>query len=266
MTAQLRLIPPCILLLSVTACAPTVYTLLPDQEEYFKNLHTIALASPGFQMSPNTATKEEEAQFNARLEVVRKQFESLMTAKLSEAGFSVVPSDEYRKIWEQLVKAHGGVFDPVTGKKDDARYEAIQKKAAQEISARLPINAVLYLSIVHVTVHFASGVAKWDGTDQHIDGSLTRVEGVSGFFKTFFGSGANTSGNLPAISLKVRITDVQTGDDKFNHRGGIQLVMKRGAWYSTNLVPIQTEELFASEERNSGAVTYALDPIMRRPR
>lgn len=138
------------------------------------------------------------------------------------------------------------------------------KKAVQKISAKFPINAVLYPNIVVVEIPFSGGVAKWDGTEQNINGSLARFRGASGFFKTFFSGSANTYGNVPAISLGVRIMDVQTESETFYHRGGIQLLMKEVGILSMNPVPIPTEELFSSEERNNGAVAYVLDPLFRK--
>lgn len=117
MSVELKLIHSSFLLLLITACASNLYNPFRiDQEDFFRKTHGIALAPVEFEFSLQSG-KEDEAQFNSRLEDIRKKFESVMTTKLTEAGFSVIPSDEYSKIWDQLVKEQGDSLIPPQGKR-----------------------------------------------------------------------------------------------------------------------------------------------------
>ena len=56
-------------------------------------------------------------------QVVQTKFESLFEGKLREGGFTVVPSKEYAAIWKEMTEKLGGLFDPISGKRDDAKFK-----------------------------------------------------------------------------------------------------------------------------------------------
>jgi len=66
------------------------------------------------------------------------------------------------------------------------------------------------------------------------------------------------------MSFGVQIMDVQTESETFYNRGGIQLLAKLSGLGSMKLIPVPIKELFSSEERNAGAVAYALDPLIKK--
>jgi len=268
MSQLAKLIPSLFLVLLTTACATQTYNPFRiDRDVFFEKTRAIALAPIDVQIIYEGQADEKQSQSNLRLEETRKKFESLMTAKLSEAGFSVIPSKEYGKIWDRLVKEQGGFFDPGTGKKDKAKYEATQKKSVKEISEKFPVNAVLYPSVVLVKVRFSGGVARWDGTGQLVTGSLESIDSLTGFLGATFGGGQNMYGTTSGMSFGVQIMDAQTESETFYNRGGIQLllILKRlGAFRPMELTPIPIEELFSSEQRNAGAVSYALEPLIKK--
>lgn len=265
MSQMSKLVLSLFLVLLTTACATKTYNPFRiDRDVFFEKTRAIALAPIDVQISYEGQTDEKQSQYNLRLEETRKSFEALMTTRLSEAGFSVIPSKEYGKIWDRLAKEQGGFFDPGTGKKDKAKYEATQKKSVKEISAKFPINAVLYPSVVIVKVPFSSGIAWWDGTEQRVTGSLKSTKGGSGVLWSVFSGASNIRGNVSGMSFGVQIMDVQTESETFYNRGGIQLFVKLSGLRAMKFTSIPIEELFSSEERNAGAVAYALDPLIKK--
>lgn len=273
MNPSWKLIPSLFALLLLTACASSPTSRSPflvNQEDFLHSTRTVALISTEFAHAlERDSTNGGSAEFNSRLEEARKSFESAVASTLTEAGFSVIPSEEYKQVWDQLIREQGGFFDPATGKRNEAKYMAVRKQAAQFLAANKAADVVLDLRLLPMSIRFSGGVARWDGTAQKIDGALDRLEGASGFFKGMFSSGANTYGSATGASVKMVIADAQTGIETFSNRGGIQLLVKQegfgpmGMFRSMHLAPIPSSEMFASAERNTYAVAYALDPIVK---
>src|SRR5262245_16494481 len=53
----------------------------------------------------------------------RALIEPRVAAMLTGAGYRVVPPEEWDRRWLAAAQAAGPIWDPVTGKRDDARYE-----------------------------------------------------------------------------------------------------------------------------------------------
>lgn len=180
---------------------------------------------------------------------VQARFESLIEAKLTEAGFTLVPSEEYDKIWERRTENIGGFFDPVTGKRDESKIEAVRKDCLRDLCTKFNADAVLYSEIRIVRANIAGQKALWHGTseDFRTGGKLLK------FLDTSMYSGA-----APALSLVITIRNV---DDvcMYLNAGGIQLAsrLERGEF-----VPVPRSQLFSNEERNIAAVNIALDPLV----
>lgn len=210
------------------------------QEEFYGKIKTIALAPVGV---PSDLEDPDP---------VKAKFESLIEAKLREAGFSVVSSREAADIFDKMNKQLGGIFDPVTGKRDETKFKAVREHALRELETKFKADAVLYPNIRPGTARFAGGRASWDGTSE----SLSTTEGILGAFLV-----GQLQGTATALSLIVTIENIH-GVDAYVNGGGIQLSAKISGG---EFVPVPRSQLFADEKRNAAAVNIALGPLARNP-
>ncbi|HEX9201022.1 MAG TPA: hypothetical protein VF865_15795, partial [Acidobacteriaceae bacterium] len=146
------------------ATAPPYNPFKIAEEEFHGKIKTIALAPVGV---PGDLGDPDP---------VKAEFESLIEAKLREAGFSVVPSRESAEIFNNMNKQLGGIFDPVTGKRDETKLKTAQEHARRELGAKFKADAVLYPGISLGVASFAGGSASWGGTSE----SLAMTEGFFG--------------------------------------------------------------------------------------
>lgn len=241
MKRQFILLLTVVIALIEVGCATTIpyNPFKTDQNEFYVNTKTIAL-------SPCVV------QIEASEQVIAK-FELLIGNKLREAGFSVLPSKEYRDIWKHNVDQIGAIFDPITGKKDDSKLKVIQEQCYKELAGKLNVDAVLISRILIVKASFYEYVAQWDGTKESLD---VRSGGMK--FLGFLDS-STTTGTVPALSLGITIKDIH-GTPVYVNWGGIQVLTKR----SPKFVPVPKNELLVDEERNVAAVNIALDPLIRK--
>ncbi len=233
MGAKSRLIATLLAALMATACAaaPPYNPFKVSPDEFYGKIKAIALA-------PIAVERRIE-----NPEPVRDTFESLISAKLREAGFATVPSREYAVIRAHATRRVGGYFDPVTGRRDESKFRAVREQILRGLRTDFNADAVLHPNIEVVTAQWNGMFAKWDGASEST------------------GGGPRASGQVSALSLVVTIEDMQ-GVNLYVNRGGIQLLAKvLGAGYH----PVPRKELFAKEERNIEAVNRALGALVRKP-
>ena len=222
------------------ATAPPYNPFKIAEEEFHGKIRTIALAPIGV---PGDLSEPDP---------VKAKFESLIEAKLREAGFSVVPSRESAEIFDKMNKQLGGIFDPVTGKRDETKLKTAQEHARRELGEKFKADAVLYPSIRSGLAKFSGGHASWGGASE----SLAMTEGFFGQLQV-----GQLRGTANALSLFVRIENIHGGDAYVN-MGGIQLAVKISGG---QFVPVPRGSLFVSQERNAAAVNTALGPLVRNP-
>ncbi|MDX8412109.1 MAG: hypothetical protein R8K46_09625 [Mariprofundaceae bacterium] len=190
---------------ATTAPPPPDKPCKVEQDIFYEKTETIALA-------PLVDYSDLEPS-----EQVISKFELLIEKKLSEAGFSVVPSKEYRDIRKRMIEQVGGYFDPETGKRDETKFKTVNEHSLREINRKFNADAVLFPTIVIVKVPFYSGpfqiLVEWDGVREQID---TR----GGFIR--FLDTSTKSGTVGALSLVVVIKDI-TETALYVNRGGIQV-------------------------------------------
>lgn len=183
-------------------------------------------------------------------EPVKAGFESLIEAKLREAGFSIVPSRESAEIFERMKKQLGGFFDPITGKRDEAKFKAAAEQTRRELSTKFNVDAILHPSIRVVRASFSANRANWHGTSE----SLTS----GGFLEAVLGG--TYQGTVGALSLLINVED-RNGVDLYLNGGGIQALARLSGG---KFIPIPRNEILANEERNVTAVNIALEPLVTR--
>jgi hypothetical protein len=231
-----------IVILLVAGCATTPkYTPFKvTKEEFYAKTKTIALAPleiPEGMPDP---------------EPVIATYESLLEAKLKEAGFLVLSSGVFDDIFKQMTEQVGGFFDPMTGKINEAKYKTVQKCTCEELGIKCNADVILFPSIQVFFVDWTGGAARWHGTSEPISSSgqlfLESLVGIS------------RSGNVSALSLTVNFQDLNGGVQYMNY-GGIQLMNKLSGG---KFVQVPREKLFADEERNTNSVNIALGPLLEK--
>jgi hypothetical protein len=215
-----------------------------SREELFAKVKTIALA-------PVRIPADIEDQ-----EPVRKKFESLIEAKLREAGFVVIPSSEYEALWKRTTEQMGGVYDPMTGKPDEAKTKAVITHTLRELQRTANAEAVLYSRVQPVVARFFNGMAKWDGTSESVTGAAA-TSTLARFL--LIGPQAGTSGTVSALSLVAIINDINDVM-MYANGGGIQLTARLSGHSFT---PVPRKELFSTEEHYIKPVNLALDSLLK---
>ena len=78
---------------------------------------------------------------------VRALIEPRVAAMLREGGFEVVPPDEWDRRWLTIAKEIGQIWDPVTGKRDDERYQAARSALHHDLALERGVDAIVHLSL-----------------------------------------------------------------------------------------------------------------------
>jgi hypothetical protein len=214
------------------------------QNEFYAKTKTIALAPiaiPGDLENP---------------EPVKARFESLIEAKLHEAGFALVQSQEMAAIWKQMAEQVGGYFDPLTGQRDESKFNVVREYSRRELSAKFNADAILLPSIRVVRANWSGGMANWDDTMEAIKSTGEQFKEALPLI--LIGIGVTSSGTVGALSLVVRVEDIH-GVPVYSKGGGIQVLAKISGG---KFVSVPREELFANEERNVAATNIALGPLV----
>ena len=181
-------------------------------------------------------------------EPVRALFASAIAAKLKNAGIAVVPGTEAGPIIEEKTKEAGGIFDPTTGKPDEAKLKALNASIGRELKGRFKADALLIPSIRVVSAALSHDQAKWDGASEGA--------GKGGFWKALV---RTHSGSIRALSLVVVLAD-SDGQLLYVKGGGIQVLgnVTMGGEFEQR----PRSELFADGDRNENAIHIALDPLL----
>jgi hypothetical protein len=142
----------------------------------------------------------------------------------------------------------GGFFDPITGKRDEAKFKTAREHLLREVNAMTKADAILHPSIQLVKAGFGNNEARWHGTSESL---------ITGGFWGAFLAGTN-NGTSSALSLYVTLEDIN-GVELYINAGGIQLAAKLSG---RTFVAVPRNELFADEKRNQAAVNVALNPLI----
>lgn len=179
-------------------------------------------------------------------------FESLIAAKLRDAGFSVIPSRESEEIRQRMTQQMGGYFDPRTEElTDEAKFKTVREHILRELNVKFKADAVLHPSIRLFNAPWNLGTANWHGTTESIK------PGWMQFFDAL--TNLSSSGSVRALSLVVILEDIN-GTRLYSSAGGIQVLSKISA--EGKSVPVPQSELLANDERNVLAVDIALGALI----
>lgn len=229
------------------ACAPVATApdnpLKVSEQEFKSKIKTIALAAV---VVPRDIEKPDR---------VTAKFESLIEAKLRDAGFSVVLSRESEEIRERMTRQMSNYFDPRTDELiDEAKFKTVREHILRELSVKFNVDAVLHPSIRLVRAPWNLGTASWHGTTESIKPEWMR------FFDALTSVGS--SGSVRALSLVVDVEDIH-GTRLYSNAGGVQVLSKISAEGTS--VPVPQSELLANDERNLMAIDIALGVLIGKP-
>ena len=250
MRAVARLTYPLAVTLIAAGCRGKQYDpwLLPETH-FATSVRTIALVSTE---APDGLDDPDPAE---------ALFDSLLAAELQAAGFSVVSTAATGAIWRRLVDSVGGYYDPFTGRKDTASFNAVRRSWQHHLRDTHGADATLFPRIVVVDARVTDWKASWDGTSQTVwPWSKTLlavfdavVSGLAGTEPAL----SSEEGTTPALSLEVLIERLD-GQVMYENRGGIEV------WVKPDGHPVPRVALFQDMERNVKAVRLALGSILAR--
>jgi hypothetical protein len=238
-------IGPLVLVVAVGSCAtapPYIPFQIPE-EQFYTKVKRIALA-------PIAVPPQLEVSESTKL-----RLDSLIEAKLQEAGFATYPAKNWAAVFTRVQQEVGGLFDAQTGNLDESKVKTVLARTIDEIRGRFQLDAVLFPRVHVVKADFRSAWARWDGVSDAL------ASGLSVFTVGQIG------GTVPALSLVVTI-DSPDGPVLYRHSAGIQ-VLEKFAPLTERIsgkmfVPVPKEELLANDERNRTAVEIALGPLLKK--
>jgi len=183
-------------------------------------------------------------------EATRAFLDSTIAARLTEAGYRLVPPDRVRLVWNRIRDSVGGFYDTYTGRVIDEKYQAVYRTTRAELRDHLGARAWLTPTVRFRSVWFGGGKVEWDGVKEETGGR----GGLEGFL---FG---RHTGLLTALSLRVEVEDMSGA---ITHRGwgGIQLAMHLVEGKLARLPP---DSLLLDTGRIANAVRLALDSLAIR--
>jgi hypothetical protein len=184
-------------------------------------------------------------------EAVREKFNPLIENAFPPAGIKAVPSRDVAAIREAAIKRLGGMFDPATGKIDDAKRQAVWDAIRHELKEKFAADAILFPEIMPVTVRFSGYSASRHGASEN-------PYNVGFWWLLWSGTG---KGSTTGVSLGVRLQTIpMPGADLYINAGGIHLTHK--ATPSGDFVSVPEDEVLGDIERNTLAVHRALVPML----
>ncbi len=211
-----------------------------DRADFVRTVRVIAL-----EPMPGLDLKGEAA--------IQDAFETELTDELRNLGFLVVPSRQFAQLWQQLSKEDRTLYDPITGKRDDARAAEIRKRVVTELESRHQADAVLLPRMIVSNALLSGCFARWNGIEQQIDGCNA--------------AGEKLRGKISVLSLLVTI-EGRDGRVLFRNAGGIQpgVRLNTDAPGAAQFDKLEEEQILTDRAKNRIAVAVALSPLLQKPK
>ena len=127
-------------------------------------------------------------------ERVRALIEPRAIAMLRERGFEVVPPEEWERRWLAIAQEIGPIWDPVTGERDDERYEAARTAIHHDLAMERGVDALGFLILLSDEIEASGpspelcGISRdvyWPGERLARNTRVTSVHGVCLGFAIF---------------------------------------------------------------------------------
>jgi hypothetical protein len=232
-----------------TSCAksPSYSPWRIDRQQFEHSIKTIALAP----ITLPEGLHDPDA--------VRAAFESLIESKLREGGLVIVPPERVGEIWDREMDAVGGLYDPATGQRDEAKYQTVRRNTLSELRETCKADAVMWVFIQVVEAEWSGTTARWDGTTDSVKSRGRQMKESLPF--AMMGVSVSYSGSVGALSLIVTVEDCQS-TVLYNNRGGIQVIAR---FLNGDPIPVPASEILTNKERNAASVDIALNPLIGKP-
>ncbi|HKE42976.1 MAG TPA: hypothetical protein VKB41_00415 [Steroidobacteraceae bacterium] len=197
-------------------------------------------------------------------DTVAARYEAEIAARLTSAGFAVVPASAMREVRERNQAALGGLYDPMTGQRIKEKVDALNEFSSHEYLATHQVDALLQPAIALRSAPFNVGKASWDGVVDSSSGPDRT--GFSHFMATLAAGGVDVEGRLPALSFVVRLTDAG-GKLLYSGAGGLQLLSYSRVTVvkmlsTTRQLPVDPKFIMTDPARDARALSIALDPLV----
>ncbi|MBA3564061.1 MAG: hypothetical protein H0W33_08665 [Gammaproteobacteria bacterium] len=206
-----------------------------DRDKVLESTHVIAIASV---LTDPQIDRDDSAD----------QYAALVAEQLRQSGYTVIPSEAYTEILDMMIDQAGGIYDPVTGKRDDEKHSLVTKLAKREFRLQHDFDAILRPAILKHAVRYSGGEASWRGITEA--GSKNSAAG-----RFWLGPGA---GFLDALSFIARLEDPD-GELWYASAGGIGLLQ---LYDGTSKVVVPVDELLGDTARGARAVRIALGDLL----
>lgn len=110
------------------------------------------------------------------VERARRLIEPRVVSMLLDAGYDVIPPDEWDRRWLAIAHTVGEIWNPVTGERDDEHYEAAMSALRHDLSVERGVDAIVHLTIaaVRVEASLRSPVLCGRNEDVYWPGGLSR--------------------------------------------------------------------------------------------
>ncbi|MEO0365413.1 MAG: hypothetical protein AAF265_07980 [Pseudomonadota bacterium] len=173
------------------------------------------------------------------------EFHELLTIKLERFEYQIVPADVYAEAWQAELESIGGIYDAVTGRRNEEKFAAAQARVRAAIQASHGATAFLETSIDNREIPHQGGLARFGGVK-----SWPHVKGAARL-----GGSTLNIGVVRALSLHAELYSA-AGELLFENYGGIQLLTRETREGKTMAYP--ADELLRNTEFNKGAIHLAL--------
>ena len=170
--------------------------------------------------------------------------------QLTQAGYRVVALDaaNYALIWDQEIKAVGGIYDSNTGALRTAAYAQALSALTKRVVAETHATVIIGHSLVIRKAKMLGGMtAEWDGQRRMLPTSRT------------YGAEYRFHGTIPALSVELLATAAD-GTIAFKSLGGTSIPYRADAFAAQYEM---RSDLFAKDDETAEGVRIALRPLLR---
>lgn len=179
-----------------------------------------------------------------------KRFDEMLRAEFRAQGYETVSSAALNETWDQVFESSDDIFDPHTGQQDDQQLKQTRLDALAALHKDHGCDFLVTTQIVFVSAAWKENRVAWDGIEAQF------TEGLN--------PGAGYAGYVGAISLRLRISNL---DDELVHfgTGGIQVTSQlKGGFVTDTFIGVDADQLLTNDELNISAVRRALDAMKSR--
>jgi hypothetical protein len=217
------------------------------ENDFFTRVHTLILAPCKFPGSFNTSDT-----LVGLADSVKWQIDSLTARTFARYGFKVVSAREAKRVYDEVADSLGGLYDPVTGKTDSAKFAAVEERTRARLRELHHPDAWGYVHVFPVSARFDHAVASWHGVTEKI----SQQSFGRGLFKALTLRAADTefAGTVPALSLGLAIDD-DAGKPLYSWAGGIHTTVR---FNEGKFHPLPEPQYFADRTRVENSVEVAL--------